>query len=78
MFLDNFANDFDINTQDGFSIEKGDEKYDEAGDDVLYINGNIHGNSVGFYYNLDNPDAQLKSDDFLNFDNKSNSFAFGE
>jgi hypothetical protein len=75
---DNFASDFDINTQDGFSIDKGDPADGEDGNDILYINGNIKGNSVGFYYNLDNPDAELKSDDFLSFDDVTNSFAFKE
>lgn len=73
----NLADDFDINTQKGFSIEKGERQYDEEGDDVLYINGNINGNNIGFYYNLNNPDAQLKSDDFLHIDDKTDAFDFG-
>ena len=74
---DNFADDFDISTQDGFTMQKGEKSDNEQDDDVLYINGDINGNSVGFYYNLTNPDAQLKSDDFLNFDEKTNTFALG-
>ena len=77
MNKDNFADDFDISTQDGFTMQKGEKSDNEQDDDVLYINGDINGNSVGFYYNLTNPDAQLKSDDFLNFDEKTNTFALG-
>lgn len=73
---DNFSKDFDISAQDGFSINKWTDQ-NEKSDDVLYINGNIKGNSVGFYYNLTNPDAQLKSDDFLHFDGVSEAFALG-
>ncbi|MFA6256214.1 MAG: hypothetical protein WC606_03440, partial [Candidatus Absconditabacterales bacterium] len=64
---DNFSNDFDINTQEGFTIK----------DDILAIKGDIKGNRVGFYYNLTDPDAQLQSDDFLHFDGVSESFTFG-
>lgn len=64
---DNFADNFDINTQKWFDIEN----------DVLTIKGDIKGNNVGFYYNLTNPEAQLQSDDFLHFDGTSESFAFG-
>ena len=73
---ENFANDFNINTQDGFRIQKGTEQ-NEKNDDILYINGNIQGNSIGFYYNLTNPDAQLESDDFLHFNTETETFAFG-
>ncbi len=73
----NLADDFDINTQKGFSIEKWERQYDEEGDDVLYINGKINGSNIGFYYNLNNPDAQLKSDDFLHIDDKTDAFDFG-
>ena len=44
---------------------------------MLHINGNIKGNTIGFYYNLTNPDAQLKSDDFLHFDGESELFSLG-
>ncbi len=78
MNKENFASDFDINTQDGFNIQKGAAKDNERSDDILYINWNIKGNSVGFYYNLTNEDAQLKSDDFLHLDKKSNAFSFSK
>ena len=74
---DNFADDFDINTQDGFQVKKG-EAINETNDDILYINGNMHGNTIGFYYNLTNPEAQLQSDDFLHFDERSETFSFGK
>ncbi len=32
---------------------------------------------MGFYYNLDNPDAQIKSDDHLHMDITSNLFSLG-
>ena len=73
---ENFANDFNINTQDGFHIQKGTEQ-NEKNDDVLYIKGNIKGNEIWFYYNLTNPDAQLQSDDFLHFNPEAETFAFG-
>ena len=73
---DKFTDNSDLNTQDGFKIQKWTQQ-NETNDDILYINGNIKGNSVGFYYNLNNPDAQLQSDDFLHFDGKSESFALG-
>ncbi len=73
---ENFANDFDIDTQEGFHIQKGTGE-SETNDDILYINGHINGNSIGFYYNLTNPDAQLQSDDFLHFNKETESFAFG-
>ncbi|MEI6774840.1 MAG: hypothetical protein WCL18_08995 [bacterium] len=43
----------------------------------MHIKGNIKGDTIGFYYNLTNPEAQLKSDDFLHFDGISETFAFG-
>ena len=73
---ENFADNFNINTQDGFHIQKGTEQ-NEKNNDILYINGNIKGNSIGFYYNLTNPDAQLESDDFLHFNTETETFAFG-
>lgn len=77
MIQENFADDFSINTQEGFHIQKSKE-INEKNDDILYIKGNIKGNSIGFYYNLTNPDAQLQSDDFLNFDGVSETFTFGK
>lgn len=77
MNKENFADDFDINTQEGFQVQKG-KWINEQNDDILYINGKIKGNSIGFYYNLTNPDAQLQSDDFLNFNGVSETFAFGK
>lgn len=74
---ENFADDFDINNQEGYQMQKG-KKINEQNDDILYINGKIKGNTIGFYYNLTNPDAQLQSDDFLNFDGVSETFAFGK
>lgn len=68
MNKENFADDFEINSQDGFSINKEKYEENEIGDDILYINGSINGDEIGFYYNLDNADAELKSDDFLNHD----------
>ena|GEM_PF-6502267 len=38
MNKENFADDFDINTQDGFNIQKGAAKDNERSDDILYIN----------------------------------------
>ena len=73
---ENFADDFIINTQDGFHIQKGTEQ-NEKNDDVLYIKGNIKGNEIWFYYNLTNPDAQIQSDDFLHFDTEAETFTFG-
>lgn len=73
---ENFANDFTLNTQSGFHIDKGTDQ-NEKDDDILYINGNIKGNGIGFYYNLTNPDAQLQSDDFLHFNTEAETFAFG-
>ncbi len=73
----NFADDFDINTQNGFDIQKGRKTYNEQWDDILSIKGNINGNTIGFHYNLDNPDAELKSDDSLSLDTISNVFSLG-
>jgi hypothetical protein len=77
MNKDNFADDFDIDTQKGFQIQKG-ENINEQQDDILYINGKIQGNDIGFYYNLTNPDAQLQSDDFLHFDGITETFLLDE
>ncbi len=74
----NFDKDFAIDTQDGFSIDKGDASENEDGDDILHMKGNINGSEVGFYYNLTDPEASLQSDDFLNFDEVSQSFVFKE
>jgi hypothetical protein len=74
---ENFADDFDTNIQNGYSIQKG-EQQNEKNDDILYINGKIQGNDIGFYYNLNNPDAQLQSDDFLNFNAVAETFSFGK
>ncbi|MCX6822918.1 MAG: hypothetical protein NTX91_02880 [candidate division SR1 bacterium] len=75
---DNFAKDFDIKTDtSGFSMQKGQKQYNEQGDDVLCINGHIKGNQVSFYYNLNNPDAQLKSEDYLHYNKENNEFALG-
>lgn len=77
MNKDNFAKDFDIDTQKGFQIQKG-ESINEQDNDILYINGKIQGNDIGFYYNLSNPDAQLQSDDFLHFDKITETFLLDE
>jgi hypothetical protein len=66
---DNFTDDFDINTQEGYEIQN---------DDTLYINGNIKGKSIGFYYNLTDKNAQLQSDDFLHFDKVAETFILGK
>lgn len=66
---DNFADDFDINTQEGFQIQNND---------TLYINGNIKGNDIGFYYNLTDENAQLQSDDFLHLDGITQNFMVGK
>ncbi len=72
----NFANILETDTQKGFSIQKGTDQ-NETNDDILAINETINGNTIGFYYNLNNPDAQLQSDDFLHYDITSETFAFG-
>lgn len=74
----NFDEDFALNTQDGFSIDKGEATENKGGDDILHMKGNINGSEVGFYYNLTNPEATLQSDDFLSFDETSNTFVFKE
>lgn len=74
----NFDEDFALDTQDGFSIDKGEATENEGGDDILHMKGNINGSEVGFYYNLTNPEATLQSDDFLSFDETSQSFVFKE
>lgn len=73
----NFASNFDIDTQKGFSIDKGTDQ-NETNDDILYINGDIQGNTIGYYYNLTNPDAQLQSDDSLHYDSTSETFTLGD
>lgn len=74
---ENFGNDSDLHVQEGFKIQKGEKQYNEQGDDVLAIKGNINGNQVGFYYNLNNPDAQLKSEDYLHYNRETNALSFG-
>ena len=64
----NFADDFDVNTQEGFSIE----------DDVLAIKGNIDGNEIGFNYDMTEwENSNLQTDEFLNYDKVSNNFTLG-
>lgn len=74
---EDISDDFNTNTQDGYQIQKG-KTMNEQHDDILYINGNIKGNTIGFYYNLNNPDAQLQSDDFLHFDTLTETFGLGK
>jgi hypothetical protein len=64
----NFADDFDVNTQEGYSIEN----------DVLDIKGNINGNEIGFSYAMtEGKDTNLKTDDALHYDEESDSFTMG-
>ena len=61
----NFADDFDVNSQDGFSIEN----------DILDIKGKINGSNIGFSYNMmEWKDTNLQADDSLNYDKESDSF----
>jgi len=66
--INDLADDFDINTQEGYSIEN----------DVLDIKGSINGYEIGFSYNMmEWKDTNLKADDHLHMNTTSNLFSLG-